>query len=155
MKTGRELDRDIKAFLGQKPAMSSRTSRGSALVFRSIGSDGEPWPTWLRSYKSACGVYAIKESGKVVYVGSSKKRLYDTVTRHFQQWKRKKNWWKGAYGAGHDPGLTYARGRCEVAVRTCACGEELEEETRLIERLQPRDNLVERPDGEELPDAPF
>ena len=141
--SARQLDREVAAFLAQKPRLSS--SRG--LSWRALGSEGDPWPAWLREYKSACGVYAIRSGGTVLYVGSSKKRLYDTITRHFQQWKRKKKWWKGAYGAGHDPGLVYQRGRCEAAIATCACGAELEEEARWIERLQPRDNLVESPDG--------
>ena len=113
-----------------------------------------PGPSGCASSASACGVYVIRQSGNVVYVGSSRKRLYDTVTRHFQQWKRRKQWWKGMHGAGHDPGITYNRARCEVAVRLLACGDELEEETRLIERLRPRDNLVGDPSGE-LEEAPF
>jgi hypothetical protein len=152
-KTSAQLSREIADFLGQRPALS-RGGGSARLEYRAIGRDGDPWPPWLRAFKEACGVYVIRESGKPVYAGSSKKRLYDTVTRHFQQWKRKKNWWKGLHGAGHDPGLVYSRGRCEVAAYTVACGEELVEETNLIERLQPRDNLVTRPDGE-LEDAPF
>ena len=57
-------------------------------------------------------------------------------------------------GKHHDPGMTYARGRCEVAVKLVSCGEERAEEARLIARLKPRDNLTEHPDGE-LEDAPF
>jgi hypothetical protein len=125
------------------------------LLWRSIGSAGDPWPAWLRALRGKCGAYAIKSSGRIVYVGSSKARLYDTVTRHFQQWKRQKRWWKGAYGAGHDPGVTYERGRCEVAIMTCACGDHLGLETMWIETLRPRDNLVEKPDGSELEDSPF
>ena len=34
-------------------------------------------------------------------------RLYDTLTRHFQTWRRWKGFWRGQYGEGHDPGLTY------------------------------------------------
>ena len=41
----------------------------------------------------------------------------------------------------------------EVLCSFCS-GDELEEETRLIERLRPRDNLVGDPSGE-LEEAPF
>ena len=126
---------------------------GSLSAYRALGGEGGAWPDWLRATRSACGVYVIKQAGKVVYVGSSRKRLYDTVTRHFQRWARNKKWWSGAYGAGHDPGMTYQRARCTVAIRLVACGDETEVEAQLIERLRPRDNLVERPDGseEEIP----
>ena len=126
------------------------------LQYRSIGGEHDPWPAWLLALKHACGVYVIRDSstGSTLYVGSSKARLYHTVTRHFQQWKRHKQWWKGQYGAGHDPGLTYRRGRCVVAVRLTTCDERLAEEARLISRLQPRDNLTEHPDGDLAP-APF
>lgn len=126
------------------------------MTYRSVGSEGDRYPAWLRELKTACGVYAIKHAatGRVLYVGSSRARLYATVTRHFQQWKRHKTWWKGAYGAGHDPGLVYQRGRVLVAVRLTVCGDHLIEEARWIERLRPRDNLVENPSGE-LEEAPF
>jgi hypothetical protein len=156
-KSSRQLDREIAQILSQKPVRArARSAPASADRFewRSVGGEGDPWPAWLRALKSSCGVYAVRDasSGNVLYVGSSRARLYDTVTRHFQQWKRKKNWWKGLHGAGHDPGLVYQRGRCEVGVRTVACGTELDAEADLIARLKPRDNLVENPDGE---DAPF
>jgi hypothetical protein len=148
----RKLSREIAAILGQRPVFQRSKPSGS-LTWIPIGKDGDPWPAWLRAYKSACGVYAIKESGQVVYVGSSRKQLYDTITRHFQTWKRKKTWWKGLHGAGHDPGLVYSRGRCQIAVYTVACGDELGEEARLIDRLSPRDNMALHPDGEE--EVPF
>lgn len=121
-----------------------------------IGHEGEPWPRWLLELKAASGVYAIRsiQTGAVLYVGSSGGRLYGTITRHFQQWKRHKQWWKGQYGAGHDPGLTYQRGRCEVAIRLCSKSERLETEAKLIAQLRPRDNLQEHPDGD-LEEAPF
>lgn len=127
---------------------------GHALIFHDLGSDSSSWPLWLHAYEKSCGVYIIRDKGSksVLYVGSSKSRLYDTITRHFQSWKRKKNFWKGLAGAGHDPGMTYNRSTCEVAIRLSSCGDERNEEARTIARLTPRDNLVERPDGE---DAPF
>lgn len=154
-----KLDRDIAHHLAQKPHLS-RKSPAEALHWHWIGSEGDPWPEWLRAYKSACGVYAIKEGSKVVYVGSSKKRLYDTVTRHFQQWKRTPRGRRAAqYNFGrandtdHDPGMTYQRGRCQIAVYTVACGDQTTEEARLIARYKPRDNITQNPDG--LDDAPF
>jgi len=154
-KSAHQLDREVAAILGRRPILARRATGASSMHFHPIGRAGEPWPAWLRELGKACGVYAIKEHGRVVYVGSSRKALYGTITRHFQQWKRSKNWWKGQYGAGHDPGLVYDRGACAVWVATAACGAELDEEARLIEQLRPRDNLVEHPDGKELEDAPF
>lgn len=135
------------------PPVFNRPSPRHKLEWTWIGSDGDPWPEWLRGYKKMCGVYAIKQRGEVVYVGSSKSALYDTVTRHFQQWTRQKKFWKGLKGAGHDPGMTYRRKDCQVAVYTVACGKEREEEARLIARFAPRDNIMKNPDG--LEDAPF
>ncbi len=127
---------------------------GHALVFHDLGSDGSRWPLWLHAYEKSCGAYVIRDKGSksVLYVGSSTSRLYDTVTRHFQSWKRQKTFWRGMRGnTGHDPGMTYNRSRCEVAIRLSSCGEERDEEARLIGRLAPRDNLVERPDGGDVP----
>lgn len=129
----------------------------SSLVYHSIGSDGASWPQWVRDLKTASGAYVIREhgsNGRVLYVGSSGGALYDTITRHFQQWKRKKQWWKGLRGAGHDPGLTYSRARCCVAVCLTRKGSHTEKEADLIRRLRPSDNLVEHPDGE-LEESPF
>lgn len=145
----RNLGHEIAALLSQQPRRSAITVRRphERLEYKSIGKEDEPWPAWIRAYARSCGVYVIREGGRVVYVGSSKSRLYDTVTRHFQQWHRRKNYWKGMFGAGHDPGMTYKRDRCTVAIFTVPCNTELEAEARTIERLRPRDNLTEHPDG--------
>lgn len=149
------LDKAWAASITSRPYLSRPAPRHD-LIWHSIGDEGDPWPDWLRdTYKKACGVYAIKEHGKVVYVGSSRRRLYDTVTRHFQTWKRQKNFWKGMRGAHHDPGMVYRRGACQVAVYTVACDNEREEEARLIKKYKPRDNIMVNPDGEELEPAPF
>lgn len=123
-------------------------------VWRPIGSDGDTYPAWLRELSSASGAYAIRDasSHKVLYVGSSGAALYGTITRHFQQWGRKKQFWRGMRGAGHDPGMTYQRARCEVYVCRTPKDEHFETEADLIKSLKPRDNLVKHPDGE---DAPF
>jgi len=170
-KSHRDLDREISEFLGQRPSALGRlaprtkpAAKSERFVFRAIGKEGEPWTVWMHAFKRACGVYAIKEHGKVVYVGSSKSRLYDTVTRHFQSWRRGKKYWNGkGYGSkggyGHDPGMTYKRNECEVGVITVPCGAQLSEEAAMIHRFKPRDNLVANPDGgefeEELEEAPF
>ena len=69
---------------------------------------------------------------------------------HFH-WRRWKGFWSGQYGEGHDPGLTYPRDRVEVAVRITAASRAIDEEARLITRLQPRDNLVGQPAEEVVP----
>ena len=53
------------------------------------------------------------ETREIVYVGSSAGTLYDTLTRHFQTWRRYKGFWRGQYAEGHDPGLTYDRARVD------------------------------------------
>jgi hypothetical protein len=128
--------------------------RNAGLVYRPVGVPGEPYPEWLRRVRGSSGVYIIRErSGPIVYVGeSSTGRLYETLTRHFQQWRRYKGFWKGQYAEGHDPGVTYDRASVEVAVRVMSPDAALDEEARLIRRLRPRDNLIGQP---ELEDAPF
>jgi hypothetical protein len=102
-------------------------------------------------------VYVIRErhddgSSPVVYVGSSSAdRLHETLTRHFQAWRRWKGFWSGQYGEGHDPGLTYDRDTCEAAVIVTPARHALELETRLIRRLRSRDNLIGQPAEDEIP----
>src|SRR5262249_28046324 len=60
---------------------------------------------------------------------------------HFH-WRRRKQFWRSMRGEGHDPGMTYERGRCEVAVRITSPAAAIDEEARLIQRLKPRDNLL-------------
>ncbi len=124
--------------------------------FRPIGAEGEPYPEWLRALRRARGAYVIRNARtkKIMYVGSSKGSLYATVTRHFQSWRRNKKWWSGSYGVGgHDPGVTYKRGESEVAIQELPDGDYLALEAKLIHRLRPHDNLVEKPDGSD--DTPF
>jgi hypothetical protein len=127
-------------------------ARNGGFVYRPVGSPGGAYPEWVRDLKRKSGVYVIREiGGSVVYVGSSTGRLYDTLTRHFQTWRRFKGFWKGQYGEGHDPGLTYKRDSVEVATRITTPGDALDEEMRLIRRLKPRDNLLGQPVEEEVP----
>lgn len=128
-------------------------ARNASLTYRPIGARGEPYPQWIRDLKQRSGVYLIRDAGsrELLYVGSSSRRLYETLTRHFQVWRRYKGFWSGQYAEGHDPGLTYDRGRVEVAIRFTDADESLDEEARLIHRLQPRDNLLGQPAEEEAP----
>ncbi len=128
-------------------------ARNAGFSYRPIGASGEAYPQWVRDLKDKSGVYVIREiaSGEIVYVGSSVGRLYDTLTRHFQTWRRYKGFWKGQYAEGHDPGLTYPRDGVEVAVRLTKPSDALDEEARLIRRLRPRDNLIGQPVEEEVP----
>jgi hypothetical protein len=124
--------------------LGALVARNAGLAYRGIGASGEPYPGWIRSLKDKAGVYVIRDraSREIVYVGSSAGSLYGTLTRHFQTWRRSKQFWRGMRGEGHDPGLTYARDSVEVAVRTTSPSTSLDEEMRLIARLRPRDNLI-------------
>lgn len=118
------------------------------LIYRPVGESGAPYPQWLRELKDKSGAYVIRERGffggwEVVYVGESHSgRLYQTLTRHFQQWRREKTWWITMLGRPHDPGTTYPRERCEVAFRLTAPGKAIAMQYELVERLRPRDNLI-------------
>jgi hypothetical protein len=127
---------------------SALVARNAGFLYRPIGDSGEAYPDWIRALKGKAGVYVIRdlESHETVYVGSSAGRLYDTLTRHFQTWRRWKGFWRGQYGEGHDPGLTYDRDSVEVAVRITSPSKSLDEEMRLIRRLKPRDNLIGQAD---------
>ena len=132
-------------------------ARNAGFTYRPVGASGEPYPEWVRALKGKAGIYVIRDAASrdIVYVGSSAGRLYDTLTRHFQTWRRYKGFWRGQYGEGHDPGLTYPRDSVEVAVRQTSPTKSLDEEMRLIARLKPRDNLIgNRPPAAEEP-LPF
>jgi hypothetical protein len=134
--------------------------RNAALTYRPLGATGEPYPDWVRALRGKSGVYVIRElqpdgAAITVYVGESHAdRLYQTLTRHFQRWRRSKRFWVGQYGGqGHDPGLTYRRERVVVAARVLTPARALDEEARLIARLRPRDNLLGQPADEDA--VPF
>jgi hypothetical protein len=61
--------------------------RNGGLVYRPVGSSGDRYPAWVRELDGKSGVYVIRDANShdVLYVGSSSTRLYDTLTRHFQQ----------------------------------------------------------------------
>lgn len=64
----------------------AHVARNAGFTYRPVGEPGAPYPEWVRALKGKAGVYVIRdaESHKVLYVGSSAGRLYDTLTRHFQ-----------------------------------------------------------------------
>jgi hypothetical protein len=127
--------------------------RNASLVYRPIGRTGEPYPDWVRALAGKSGIYVIREirrdgSTPIVYVGESHTdRLYQTLTRHFQTWRRSKKFWAGQYTGtqSHDPGLTYPRDKVTVAARVMSGDRAIAEEARLIARLRPRDNLMGQP----------
>lgn len=158
-KSAAQLDREIAASLAgrrraSRVAAASPSSHLSA--YRPVGDRGDAYPEWVRALKGVSGVYVIRDgrTHECLYVGSSAGRLYDTLTRHFQTWRRWKGFWRGRYGEGADPGLTYPRGGVEVAVRVTSANDALDEEMNLITRLRPRDNQVGQP-APELEPAPF
>lgn len=139
--------------------VTAPSPRNADLTFRPVGARGERYPDWVRALRGKSGVYVIREqasdgeSPEIVYVGQSQAgRLYETLTRHFQQWNRDKKYWRGQYSA-NDPGLTYPRHRVDVAVKLTPRSHALEEEARLIQALAPRDNVIGQ--AEELEEAPF
>jgi len=141
------------------PVLDPARPRNGSLAYRPVGSRGESYPEWLRRIRGESGVYVIRERDRdgdpvIVYVGSSSAdRLYETLTRHFQEWRRWKGFWRGQYAEGHDPGLTYDRASVDVAVRVTSSSDALDEEARLIQRLRPRDNIIGQPEAEE--EVPF
>lgn len=134
-----------------------RNRRAAALTYRPIGAVADRYPAWVQALRGRSGVYVIRERDAdgdpiVVYVGESHTgRLYETLTRHFQSWRRFKGYWRGQYAEGHDPGMTYPRDRVEVAVRVMSGPDAIDEERRLIRRLNPRDNLRGQPDADDVP----
>jgi hypothetical protein len=137
--------------------------RNAALIYRPVGATGERYPAWIRALDGKSGVYVIKEvqrdgSEEIVYVGESHTgRLYDTLTRHLQTWRRHKTFWREQFGGqAHDPGLTYRRDRVLIAARVLSPARAMAEETRLIRTLRPRDNLLKQPDDTAFEDVvPF
>ena len=124
--------------------------RNGALTYRGVGERGEPYPEWLRRYRGASGVYVIRDrdTREVLYVGEShSRRLYETLTRHFQRWRRKKQFWHGLFSKA-DPGRVYDREHCTVAVVVCPAGDAIDRQYRAIQRARPRDNQI---DGDGVP----
>lgn len=129
------------------------------MQWRSVGERGKPYPDFIRKLSGKTGVYAIRQRGwvftTVLYVGEAHKgSLYKTLTRHFQSWKRSKQWWRGQFAPEQtDPGHTYARApSLEVAVEVTTPARAIEKQREWIRSLKPRDNIAL---VEELEEAPF
>jgi len=111
--------------------------------YREVGLSGS-YPQWLRDLKNSSGVYVIrcKRTKKTLYVGySASKRLYGTLTRHFQSVGA----WYNPTG-GEKP--TYSRGSVEVAVLPTTSSEASIWEQHYICELDPRDNTYSLADCE-------
>jgi len=73
------------------PLRDVTAPRNGSMVYRQVGQRGERYPEWLQRARGESGVYVIRERDRdgdpvIVYVGSSSaSRLYETLTRHFQQ----------------------------------------------------------------------
>lgn len=115
------------------------------LRFAPVGAPGEPYPGWIRALHGVSGVYAIRERDdrgrpELVYIGESHTdNLYATLTRHWQTWRcvgmpRR--------ASAHDPGVWYARERCEAAVLVTPALNAPCIQDALIDYLSPRDNLI-------------
>lgn len=129
--------------------------RVERLAYRPVGATGERYPDWLQDLRGKSGVYVIRDrrTAETLYVGESHAgRLYETLTRHLQRWKRWKAFWRDQYAeSDHDPGVTYDRASVEVAARVLSPERALDEEARLIRTLKPRDNV----NRVEVDDVPF
>lgn len=94
----------------------------------------------LRSVK-ASGVYVILDNRgqSVLYVGESHTgRLYDTITRHFREW-RTVNDTQGRRRGGE----MYNRERVRVVWLVLRADEAQDAQYALIQKLNPRDNDID------------
>jgi hypothetical protein len=114
----------------------------------SVGRAGEPYPEAIRQIEGRSGCYMIRCGRRVFYVGESHTgNLRKTMTRHFQGWGRSsgKTFWERMYGRQNDPGTTYERERCQVALYLTRPEDAKELEGTLIARFRPADNLADVP----------
>lgn len=108
--------------------------------------EGKGYAARLRAVRMRSGCYAIRErtlfgAWEVRYVGESHTgRLYQTATRHFQNWSRSNRgmFWERARGPIH----SYSPSECEVQVWPCLVPEVGKLQARLIARLGPSDNVL-------------
>lgn len=141
----------------ERQRFAAASTSGARLVYRPIGASGEPYPEWVRALRGKSGSYVIKAVGlfgsTIVYVGESHSgRLYETMTRHFQSWRRDRSWFRGVFvTSDNDPGTTYDRAACEVAVRITSASRALDAQAELIRKLKPRDNVLGTADTEPVP----
>lgn len=125
------------------------------LQWASLGRRGDRYPVDLRALDASSGCYILRSvaTREVLYVGESHDgRLYQTITRHLQQWRRAKRFWVEQYGRPHDPGVTYARASVSLVVLVLPAAQAYEAQARLIRTLKPRDNILEQlPEVDALP----
>ena len=98
------------------------------------------------------GVYMICRDSRgreVLYVGESHSgRLYDTITRHFRQWKRRNDPNGRRFG-----GVTYDRHAVRVCFVLADAGDVADLQYGYIQALAPRDNVVDGSGVVELDDG--
>lgn len=102
-------------------------------AFRDVGTAGEPYPSWVAALKGRSGVYVLKEGSTIRYVGESHTdRLYETLTRHLQQWRLPSS-------------KSYRRGDMSAAVLVLTNGDEAPGiQAHYICELSPTDNVYEQ-----------
>lgn len=103
----------------------------------------------LLKLQRASGVYAIwSTSGKLLYIGESHTgQLYDTITRHFRDWRVAADDAQGRRRGGHE----YKRGGVKVAVYTTEPGAAQDVQLDFIRAMNPRDNVL---DGHSIAPVP-
>ena len=102
--------------------------------------DPSRFAAWVRDTRGYSGVYLIRsrdggwlgggptEPREIVYIGESHTaRLYETLTRHFQQWSSPSN-------------VVYERERVDVSIALLDGADAIAEQDRQILRWTPRDN---------------
>jgi hypothetical protein len=119
------------------------------LVYRSpLDPNSDGYAPWVRALGQRSGAYVIrsKRTGEIRYVGNSHTgRLYDTLTRHFQNWSSSERVTAAlehyAHG-GRGVGPTFDPSRCEVAVVLTPPNRAEAVEARLILQLNPTVNKL-------------
>lgn len=86
----------------------------------------------LKAYAKKAGVYIIKKSGQIVYIGHSKANVWKTLIRHFQSWDDPSQY-RNSYK--HEPKDLF---RVRIVATPPSKAEPLE--YLLIERHNPPDN---------------
>lgn len=88
---------------------------------------------------AASGVYAIIQANEILYVGESHSgRLFDTITRHFREW-RPENDPQGRRRGG----TMYDRRKVRVCYQVTEADTAQTLQYAEIERLRPRDNSID------------
>lgn len=96
--------------------------------------------------RKKCGVYLIRENGKIVFVGYSENDLYRTMYRHFQTWNHTgqevavyQGNFKGS-GAGRSQSRYKPDNKITVRVVYGTAKQARALEIWLIQKIKPRDN---------------